>query len=103
MSTALHCPVCDARFRGARICSRCGADLGPLMHLAVTAWRLREAARETLRHGDGDRARGLATEAQRVHSTSRGAFLRTLTEWMIAERARRARGSSDHERDLNRA
>ena len=26
-----RCPVCQARFRGGRICSRCGADLEPLM------------------------------------------------------------------------
>jgi hypothetical protein len=43
------CPVCLARFRGTRECSRCGADLTMVMKLAARAWRLREAAREAIR------------------------------------------------------
>ena len=46
-----ECPVCQARFRGSRLCSRCGADLGPLMIVAVRAWRLREEARDALARG----------------------------------------------------
>src|SRR5450755_3041116 len=36
-----RCRVCQARFRGARICSRCGADLVRPMLLAAEAWCLR--------------------------------------------------------------
>jgi len=31
-----RCPVCQARFRRARVCSRCGADLEPLMRLQIS-------------------------------------------------------------------
>lgn len=51
-----RCPVCQARFRGSRICSRCGADLEPLMVLTVKAWQLRQAARQALDAGDAGRA-----------------------------------------------
>jgi hypothetical protein len=73
-----RCPVCQARFRGARICSRCGADLEPLMLLALKAWQLRQAARQALAAGDMERALGLATEAQSIQSTESGEKLRLL-------------------------
>jgi hypothetical protein len=73
-----RCPVCQARFRGARICSRCGADLEPLMLLAVKAWQLRQAARQALDAGDVERALGLAIEAQGIQSTESGEALRLL-------------------------
>jgi hypothetical protein len=73
-----RCPVCQARFRGARICSRCGADLEPLMLLAVEAWRLRQAARQALNAGDVERALRLAIEAQGIQSTESGEALRLL-------------------------
>lgn len=76
------CPVCQARFRGARICSRCGADLEPLMALAVTAWQLRQAARQALDAGDVERAMTLATEAQGVQGTESGEALRLLCAWL---------------------
>jgi hypothetical protein len=74
--------VCRARFRDARICSRCGANLAPLMRLALRAWRLREAARDALAAGAIDRARDLATDAQRLHATPAGASLSVLTAWL---------------------
>ena len=77
-----RCPVCQARFRGARICSRCGADLEPLMRLTVQAWQLRQAAREALDAGDVDRALGLATEAQGIQDTESGEALRLLGAWL---------------------
>jgi hypothetical protein len=80
-----RCPVCQARFRGVRICSRCGADLQPLMVLAVKAWQLRQAARQALGAGDARRAVELASEAQGIHDTERGAALRLAAAW-IAER-----------------
>ena len=60
------------------MCSRCGADLGPLMRLAVKAWRLRQAARQALDAGECARALGLASEAQHVHRTPSGESLRLL-------------------------
>ena len=71
MTTVAQCPVCLARFRGARVCSRCGVDLGPLMRLAVQAWRLREASRQALALGACTQALELASDAQRLHRTSR--------------------------------
>lgn len=82
MSATYRCPVCQARFRGSRLCSRCGADLAPLMILAVQAWRLRQAARDALARGDLTRARQLADTAQAVHRTPRGASLRLLARWL---------------------
>lgn len=77
-----RCPVCQARFRGARICSRCGADLEPLMLLAVKAWQLRQAARQALDNGDVERALGLASEAQGIQGTESGEALRLLGAWL---------------------
>jgi hypothetical protein len=77
-----RCPVCQARFRGARICSRCGADLEPLMLLAVKAWQLRQAARQALDAGDVERALGLAIEAQGIQGTGSGEALQLLGAWL---------------------
>lgn len=79
-----RCPVCQARFRGARICSRCGADLEPLMVLAVEAWQLRQAARKALAVGEVERALGFANEAQSIQDTERGVALRLLGAWWNA-------------------
>jgi hypothetical protein len=101
-----HCPVCQARFRSARVCSRCGADLGPLMGLAVKAWRLRQAARQALERGDYERAVGWASEAQHVHRTPHGESLRLLSAWLHADSARHKRCDArqeSQESDLNRA
>ena len=77
-----RCPVCQARFRAVRICSRCGADLEPLMLLAVKAWQLRQAARQELGAGNVERALGLAIEAQGTQETGSGASLRLLSTWL---------------------
>ena len=76
------CPVCQARFRGVRICSRCGADLEPLMLLAVKSWQLRQAARGALQAGEVERALKLAIEAQSIQQTGRGDALRLLGAWL---------------------
>jgi hypothetical protein len=93
-----RCPVCQARFRGARICSRCGADLEPLMVLAVKAWQWRQAARQALGAGDVERALGLAIEAQGIQETESGGALRLLGAWLrCCPAPRRAAGcQSDH-------
>ncbi|MBI4864187.1 MAG: hypothetical protein HY815_28615 [Candidatus Riflebacteria bacterium] len=74
----LSCPVCRARFRGTTACSRCGAELTPLMVLALRAHRLRQSAREALRAGDFQLAHDLATDAEELCSTPQGARLRLV-------------------------
>lgn len=70
------CPVCGARFRGTRECSRCGADLLILMRIAAQAYRLREAARLALDAGDLPRAVRSATKAEALHATAEGQRLK---------------------------
>lgn len=77
-----RCPVCQARFRGARECSRCGANLEPLMLLAVQAWKLRESARSALAAGGYEQALALARAAQAAQATPIGEFLRALSAWL---------------------
>jgi len=77
-----RCPVCQARFRGARECSRCGANLEPLMLLAVQAWKLGESARAALAAGDFERAFAQARAAQAVQATPTGGFLSALSAWL---------------------
>ncbi len=74
-----RCPVCRARFRSERACLRCGADLGPLMELAVRAFLLRRAAQEALSAGNFEAASELAASAQRTCFTARGERLRLVT------------------------
>lgn len=75
----LGCPVCRARFRGMATCSRCGADLTRLAFLRARAYQLRQQAREELRAGELSRALGSAEEAQRLHRTSEGSLLESLS------------------------
>ena len=80
MTEAGRCPVCLARFRGARVCSRCGADLEPLMILAVKSWRLRSAARTAIGAGQFEQALDLAAQAQQALRTPAGEALRVVSE-----------------------
>ncbi|MGH9627411.1 MAG: hypothetical protein ACRD7E_03485, partial [Bryobacteraceae bacterium] len=80
---SLRCPVCQARFRGVLICSRCGGDLEPLMLLAADAYRLREAARMALNSGDFGAAHTLAEEAQARCFTRTGEDLRLLSRLLV--------------------
>lgn len=82
MSEPAQCPVCRARFRGARICSRCGADLEPLMRLAAQAWTPREAARDAMAQGEFSRARELAVQAGKVQGGGVGEALVLLSAWL---------------------
>lgn len=84
MSQDLRCPVCTARFRGSRLCSRCGADLSSLMTLAAQAWALRESARYSIRSGDYQTAVTCAAQAQTIHATNEGTDLVRLAEWLSA-------------------
>jgi hypothetical protein len=76
------CPVCQARFRGAATCSRCGADLTALMQLTARAYRLRRQAREALWRGDATVAVSLAGQAQELQNTPQGTSLRLLARWL---------------------
>jgi hypothetical protein len=78
--TEARCPVCLARFRGAGVCSRCGADLEPLMILAVKSWRLRAAARAAIGAGQFEHALELAEEAQDLQRTPAGESLRVVSK-----------------------
>ncbi len=89
MGVVNQCPVCQARFRGSALCSRCGADLAPLMLLAAKAWRLRQSARQALHAGDFERTLRLAAQAQQLHRTWSGESLRLLGAWLAAEPAAR--------------
>jgi predicted amidophosphoribosyltransferase len=82
LSPANQCPVCQARFRGVSICSRCGADLGRLMLLSAEAWWLREAARTAIAAGDFGRGFELAAKAQEAQRTPAGEALRKIGEWL---------------------
>jgi len=83
------CPVCRARFRGARECSRCGADLTVVMTLAASAWHMRRAARQAVQAGDVARARQLAARAQEICSMPAGRRLAALGEWLGFAQANR--------------
>jgi hypothetical protein len=83
MGQILNCPVCGARFRATRECSRCGADLAPLMRLAQAAWQQRQAARQSLAQGNLERAAELAAAAQALQDSAAGRRLALLTAWLV--------------------
>ena len=80
-----RCPVCRARFRGTRQCSRCGADLAAIMVLSLSAQRHRENARKSLYDLNFAKAHKLAAAAQKAHATESGRKLLLLTSWLNAE------------------
>ena len=82
MNEPNRCPVCQARFRGARLCSRCGADLGRLMLISAEAWRLREAARKAIVAGEFGRGFEYAASAQEAQATPAGGGLLRLAGWL---------------------
>ncbi len=79
MSSALRqpscCPVCQARFRGVAQCSRCGADLTPLMLLTARAYLLRQTARRSLRQGHLKLAMDAVQAAHHLRATPEGDLL----------------------------
>jgi hypothetical protein len=77
--------VCQASFRGTRLCSRCGVDLGPLMAIAIKAWQRRRNARQAIATSDYVRAIELVDEADAFQGTPRGRALRTLAAWLLAK------------------
>lgn len=67
-----QCPVCKARFRAQRQCSRCGADLSRLMLVVASAYQLRCQAGQALRETRYRAAYELSTKAQDLHHTTLG-------------------------------
>ncbi len=78
-----RCPVCRARFRGTTGCSRCGADLEPLMTIEILAWRARQAARAELLAGSPSKAMRWAVRAQRLRATGAGRDLEILAAALL--------------------
>lgn len=82
--TSFRCPVCKAKFRSTRECSRCGADLSILMTLAAEAQVCRENARKAIYSCDFQKAHVLAKKAQNLHKTEVGRRLLLLTSWLYS-------------------
>jgi hypothetical protein len=83
-----RCPVCRARFRGSAICSRCGANLEPLMTLVARAYRFRNLAAQALQQGNYQQAERFAAQAQAYCNTRRGQDLERLSAWLLHESVR---------------
>ena len=77
-----RCPVCNAPFRQTDECSRCGADLRPLINILLASYRRRQAARNALRTSDSVRAGALIREAQALQDTRQGRQLALLAQWL---------------------
>jgi hypothetical protein len=56
-----------------------------LMALAVSAWRLRQAARRALIAEDFTRARDLAARAEQISASPNGRALLGLANWLAME------------------
>ena len=62
-----HCPTCGAKFRGDRVCSRCGTDLGEILEVERAAVHCQQEAFAALRAGRREEAYGLAARACEFH------------------------------------
>jgi hypothetical protein len=82
---SLRCPVCRAKFRGTRECSRCGADLSDIMMLSARAQLYRADARKSIYALNFEKGRELSAAAQKEHATETGRRLLLLTSWLNAE------------------
>lgn len=74
--------MCRARYRGVRVCTRCGADLAPLMSLELAAAAARAAARDALERGDAVAGKERAARAQWLCETRAGKGLELLAKWL---------------------
>ena len=72
LGASVRCPVCKARFRGQRQCSRCGADLSRLMLVVGRAYALRRQAKRALLEARYGAACELAGKAQSLQHTALG-------------------------------
>jgi len=82
---SVRCPVCRAKFRGVRQCSRCGADLTAIMVLSARAQGYRANAKKSLYALNFKKAHEHAATAQKEHATEAGRKLLLLTAWLNAE------------------
>ena len=80
--TPFRCPVCRAKFRSTRICSRCGADLSILIRIVAEARIFRKEAVHAIHSRDFQNAFVLAGRAQKLHETEAGRRLFLLTSWL---------------------
>ena len=55
------------------------------MSLQAQAWRLREAARQSIQSGNPARAQQQATEAQEICYTQAGRQLQALSKWLAEQ------------------
>ncbi len=81
----VRCPVCRAKFRCTRQCSRCGADLTAIMVLSARASSCRANARKSLYALNFEKAHEHAAIAQKEHATESGRKLLLLTSWLNTE------------------
>ena len=86
----LACPVCHARFRGSATCSRCGADLSPLMRLTVAARQRGANALRAAAEGRFDQAASMAATARHLHDTPLTRRLTTILGLLSTSRRRGA-------------
>ena len=84
----LSCPVCSAGFRGRTTCSRCGADLTPLMRLVARSFVARRETRALIADGAHEAAADHIRLAQRLHATPAGRRLELLAAWLQREAGR---------------
>ena len=82
---SVRCPVCRAKFRGSRQCSRCGSDLTAIMVLSARALHRRANAKRSLYALNFKKAHEHAATAQKEHATQTGRKLLLLTSWLKAE------------------
>lgn len=80
--TSFRCPVCRAKFRSRRECSRCGADLSIIMTIVAEAQICRKNAIRAIHSHDFQKAHVLATKSQNLHQTEAGRRLLLLTSWL---------------------
>jgi len=80
--TPLRCPVCRAKFRSTRECSRCGADLSIIMTSVAEARICRRNAIKAIDSHDFQKAHDLAKKSQHLHQTEAGRRLLLLTAWL---------------------
>ena len=85
MTDARRCPACRAPWRAVATCPRCGADLAPVMRLAVRAWALREAARAALLAGGAAEALAMARAAYALDQTPRARRLLALALIVVGD------------------
>ena len=84
MEHSPSCPVCGARFRASTECTRCGADLRPVMAMMIKAFALRREARRALCNGRFHDSRSFATAAQERCASDAGRRLVLLAAWLAS-------------------